>query len=106
MRVTSPVGWLALVTVGLMLTAVGVWSVVGSIPDLVDSPGTLFRGERLYDIKATMSGSILTMNVRSGSIVAAGQVIAKLKHEEASVEVRTAIQERMRAARGEIKASR
>ena len=38
--------------------------------------------------------------------VSAGQVIAKLKHEEASVEVRNAIEERMRAARGEIKASK
>ena len=26
MSVTSPVGWLALLTVGLMLTAVGIWS--------------------------------------------------------------------------------
>ena len=57
MRVTSPVGWLALLAVAVMIAAVGVWSVVGSIPDLVDGQGTLFRGERLYDIKATMSGT-------------------------------------------------
>ena len=50
-----------------MLIAVGVWSVLGSIPDLVDGQGTLFRGERIYDIKATMGGSILTMDVRAGS---------------------------------------
>ena len=73
MRVTSPVGWLALLTVGMMLTAVGVWSVLGSIPDLVDGSGTLFRGERIYDIKATMGGSIVTLDVRPGSFVVAGQ---------------------------------
>jgi HlyD family secretion protein len=90
MRVTSPVGWLALLTVGLMLVAVGVWSVVGSIADLVDGRGTLFRGERLYDVKATMSGVIVTLSVRPGSDVKAGQIIASLKRERAANEQRDA----------------
>ena len=37
--------------------------------DLVDGTGTLFRGERLYDIKATMSESIMTLDARPGSPV-------------------------------------
>lgn len=90
MRVTSPVGWLALLTVGLMIGAVGVWSVVGSIADLVDGQGTLFRGERLVDVKATMSGSIVSLGVRPGSQVVAGQVIASLKRERAATEQRDA----------------
>ncbi len=90
MRVTSPVGWLALLTVGLMIAAVGVWAVVGSIADLVDGQGTLFRGERLYDVKATMSGSIVRLSVRPGNVVAAGQVIATLKREKAGNEQRDA----------------
>ena len=106
MRVTSPVGWLALLTVGLMLTAVGVWSVLGSIPDLVDGSGTLFRGERLYDIKATMAGSIVTLDVRPGSVVAVGQTIAKLRREQASIEVVAAAGEKTQAALGEIQAKR
>jgi HlyD family secretion protein len=106
MSVTSPVGWLALLTVGLMLTAVGVWSVVGSIPELVDGTGTLFRGERLYDIKATMAGSIITLDVRPGSIVEAGQTIAKLKREQVSIEANEAAGERKQAALGEIQAKR
>jgi HlyD family secretion protein len=90
MRITSPVGWLALLTVALMIAAVGVWSVVGSIADLVDAKGTLFRGERLYDIKATMSGSIVAMNIRQGSFVTAGQTIASLKREKVANEQRDA----------------
>jgi NHLM bacteriocin system secretion protein len=90
MRVTSPVGWLALLTVGLMIAAVGVWSVVGSIADLVDAHGTLFRGERLFDLKATMSGTVVNLTVRPGSMVVAGQVIATLKRERAASEQRDA----------------
>lgn len=90
MRVTSPVGWVALLTVALMIVAVGVWAVVGSIADLVDGQGTLFRGERLYDVKATMSGSIVTLNVSNGSLVVAGQTIASLKRERAATEQRDA----------------
>src|ERR687889_837612 len=84
MRITSPVGWLALLTVAVMLIAVGVWSVFGSIPDLVDANGTLFRGERLYDIKATLGGTIVTLDVRPGAVVVAGQTIAKINREQAS----------------------
>jgi HlyD family secretion protein len=90
MRVTSPVGWVALLTVALMITAVGVWSVLGSIQDQVDSRGTLFRGERLYDVKATMNGVIITLSVRPGGQVQAGQVIASLKRERAANEQRDA----------------
>jgi len=90
MRITSPVGWIALLTVTLMIVAVGVWAVVGSIADLVDGQGTLFRGERLYDVKATMGGSIVSLSVRPGSTVTAGQVIASLKREKAASEARDA----------------
>jgi HlyD family secretion protein len=90
MRVTSPIGWLALLTVAVLIAAVGAWSVVGSIADLVDGQGTLFRGERLAEVKATMSGSIVKLTVRSGDVVSAGQVIATLKRERAASEQRDA----------------
>src|SRR5262249_12626138 len=113
MRVTSPVGWLALLTVTLMLCAVGVWSVLGSIPDLVDGSGTLFRGERIYAINATMGGSVLALDARRGRVVKAGQMIARLKREvqgteqiQAAEEQNRATRERMRAASDQLTANR
>jgi HlyD family secretion protein len=90
MRITSPIGWLALLTFVVLIAAVAVWSVVGSIADLVDASGTLFRGERLYEVKASMSGSIVTLSVRPGATIAAGQVIATLRRERAETEQRLA----------------
>ena len=105
MRVTSPAGWVALVTVGVMLTAVGVWSVMGSIPDLVNSSGTLFRGERLYDVKASMGGSIVSLDVRPGTMVVAGQIIARLKREQESSEQLQAAAKEMQATTGRMQAA-
>ncbi len=105
MRVTSPVGWLALLTVALMLCAVGVWAVLGTIPDLVDGSGTLFRGERIYEIKATMGGSVLGLDVRQGSLVVAGQTIAKLKREEQGTEQMKAAAEQIRATTEQMRAA-
>ncbi|MFN7916631.1 MAG: hypothetical protein U0Q55_14915 [Vicinamibacterales bacterium] len=105
MRVTSPVGWLALTAMAAMITAVGVWSVMGTIPDLVDAQGTLFRGERRYDIKATMSGSLTALDVRAGSTVQAGQVIAKITRVQASDEGKAAADETRRAALEQIQAN-
>jgi HlyD family secretion protein len=102
MRVTSPVGWLALLTVAVMLCGVGVWSVLGSIPDLVDGSGTLFRGERIYDVKATIGGSVLALNVQPGNLVVAGQAIAKIKREVTSTEQQKAAAEQVRAANAQV----
>jgi len=90
MRVTSPLGWLALLTMTAIVVVVLVWSVVGSIADLVDAPGTLFRGERLYEVKATMSGSLVSFDLRPGAMVTAGQAIASLKRVRAASEQRDA----------------
>jgi HlyD family secretion protein len=105
MRVTSPVGWLALLTVAIMLSAVGAWSVLGTIPDLVDASGTLFRGERISDVKATMGGSVVNLTVRPGAMVQAGQVIATLKREITSVEQMTAAAQQLSATSQQIQAS-
>ena len=86
MQVTSPVGWLALVTVGAILVVVGVWSVVGAIPELVDGQGTLFRGERLSEVRATMAGTLLELAARPGAHVAAGQTIAVIRRKGGSNE--------------------
>ena len=91
MRVTSPSGWLALLTMSPIVAVVGVWAVVGSIADLVDANGTLFRGERLYEVKATMSGSIVTLCRPAGRHRdRRARSIASLKRERAASEQRDA----------------
>ncbi|MEO8077183.1 MAG: hypothetical protein ABI818_12700 [Acidobacteriota bacterium] len=90
MQVTSPIGWLALATMGgLVLVAVG-WILLGSIPDLVDARGVLMRGERLFDVQAPMVGTVQRLSVRPGSELRADEVVAVIRRDQAGLEERRA----------------
>jgi HlyD family secretion protein len=93
MQVTSPMGWLAVVTIGALLFVVGVWSFVGTIPDLVEGQGVLIRGERLSEIKAPVSGTLARLNVSPDTMVQAGQVIAVINRDRSEIERKIALKE-------------
>jgi HlyD family secretion protein len=93
MQVTSPMGWLALATIGAMLLMVGIWSVLGDIPDLVEGQGVLLRGERLSEIKAAVPGTIARLDVTPDSVVQAGQVIAVINRDRSEIERKIALKQ-------------
>lgn len=90
MQVTSPIGWVAVLAMAALLGLAVVWSVVGSVPDLVESRGVLMRGERLFEIQAPMGGTLEQLDVRPGATLAAGQVIARVLRDQAGLEERSA----------------
>ena len=69
MQVTSPMGWLALWTIGAVLAAIIVWSVVGSISIKVSGKGILIRGGSVLDLATTGSGRISEILVKPGDDV-------------------------------------
>lgn len=85
MQVTSPKGWLALATVGAILAAIIVWSVVGEIPERLQGQGMIISG--LREIKATSTGVIDEFNLTQGGEVREGQLIARLKREDVAATV-------------------
>lgn len=93
MQVTSPMGWLAVATIGALLFVVGVWSYVGTIPDLVEGQGVLIRGERLSEIKAAVSGTLARLNVSPDTMVEAGQVIAVINRDRSEIERKIALKQ-------------
>ena len=90
MQITSPAGWLALATLGALIVAAAVWSIFGSIPDLVDARGLLMRGERLSEIQAPMAGTVQKLSVRPGSTVRQNEVVAIIRRDQAGLEDRRA----------------
>jgi HlyD family secretion protein len=76
MRVTSPVGWLALAASGLFLLVALAWSVFGRVSDTVTGQGILIRGEAVRAVVSGTSGRLLEMTVRVRDEVKAGQVVA------------------------------
>jgi HlyD family secretion protein len=78
MRVTSPMGWLALGTIGAILIGVIAWSLLGTIPDRIDGRGILLRGGGVLEIKATGTGTITSLNLKVNDTVKTAQLIGQI----------------------------
>src|SRR5512137_3064196 len=74
-RVTSPTGWLALGTVGMLLVGVVAWGILGSVPTRVEGEGILIRGGGLRQIESTGDGNLAELKIRLGDTVQAGAAI-------------------------------
>ena len=82
MQVTSPKGWLALITVALLLAGVIVWSIVGSIPTRLEGQGMLIRGGALREIRATGSGVVEEFSLVAGGTVEKDQLVGRIKRPD------------------------
>ncbi len=91
-QVTSPTGWLALGTVGVLLIGVLVWSVIGSIPTRVEGEGILIRGGGLRQIESTGDGVLTDLKVRVSDPVQARAVIGTVSLPTLADRVQTARQ--------------
>jgi HlyD family secretion protein len=78
MQITSPVGWLALIGVGLGLIGLVVWSVIGTISIKVTGRGMLIRGGVVFDIASTTEGRLAEVLVKPGDHIVRDEVIARL----------------------------
>ena len=76
-RVSDPVGWLALGIVAFLLTAIVAWGIWGKIPDQVDGKGILVSaGGRVIDAMSPSDGTITTLFVHQNDEVEKDQEIA------------------------------
>lgn len=78
MKVTSPMGWLALGTIGVVLVGVIAWSILAQIPERISGPGMLNRGEGSSRITAEGSGTLSELRVTVGQLIEPGDVVAMI----------------------------
>ena len=78
MRVTSPMGWVAVVAIGAMIVVAIVWSVTFPMPVKVDGRGFMVRGEAVREVQILTSATIQSVEVKTGDIIEAGAVVARL----------------------------
>lgn len=93
--VTSPRGWLALSTIGLLLLAALLWGIFGSISSKVTGAGMLLKTGRMANVVHTADGQLTDIYVVPGSVVHAGQVIASVSQPSLAAEM-----ERLRGETG------
>jgi HlyD family secretion protein len=78
MRVTSPMGWVAMTAVGVMIVVAIVWSVTFPMPVKVDGRGFMVRGEAVREVQILTSATIQSVEVKTGDVIEAGAVVARL----------------------------
>jgi len=77
-RVTTPKEWLALLGIFFLLGAAVVWGFKGSLATKVTAEGVIIRRGGVVNVVASGSGLVIGINVKTGDMVQANQVIAQI----------------------------
>lgn len=76
MRATDPQGWLALITIGVLLALATTWATFASIPSKVEGTGILLRGHGMQEVFTPVGGVLREMYVKPGQVLEVGQPVA------------------------------
>ena len=82
MRVTDARGWIALLSIAIVLLTAAVWGIVGSIPQNVGGVGILIKSGGVFDVAPLAGGRVLDVAVNVGDLVSEGQVVARIEQSE------------------------
>jgi len=80
-KVTSPKGWIALLTITIALGIGVTWSFFGNVKTKLNVVGVLLGGE-IHEVVATSQGQLINLNVSIGDIIKEDDVIATIEQPE------------------------
>jgi len=89
LTLTGPLGWLALATIGVLVGAFVLWTVVGRIPLRAQGMGVVIRGDSVvFDVTSSAAGIVVALFVEPGQHVEPGAPIAEVEYpaQEAKLE--------------------
>ena len=82
MGVVNPKSWIPLATLGSVVFATAIWSVVGRIPVTVDGRGVLTYPSKVVPLQSQGSGQIMSLEIEEGDVVQKGDVLARVDQVE------------------------
>jgi HlyD family secretion protein len=92
-RITRPLDWAAILAIGLALTVVVVWSLVGRIATRAPGEGILIiGGGKVVDAVSAAAGRLASQDVSVGDHVSQGQLIARIAQTDTEQRHRNAVQ--------------
>ncbi len=77
--ISSPLSWLALIGVALIIAAVIVWSIFGTIPTTANVSGIIVDPMNTGAVYSDQSGAVEKLHVKIGDTIAAGADVATVK---------------------------
>ena len=78
MQITSPVGWVALSALFVILVVIVLWGIFGTIPDKIQGNGILLMGGKVLALSSATTGQVTQILVKSGDTVVKGQEVARI----------------------------
>lgn len=88
--ITTPIGWMSLVAVGLLLISVILWSIFGSFTVRADGKGMILDSGGVTAVTHVAGGKIAHVYVRKGSTIQKGDLIAELEQPQQSADTNMA----------------
>ena len=76
MQVVNPKSWIPLITLGSVVLATAVWSVVGRIPVTIDGQGVLTYPSKVVPLQTQGSGQVTSLEIEEGDLVRKGDILA------------------------------
>ena len=77
--ISSPMSWLALIGVALMIAATVLWAVFGTLPTTVKAQGVIVSPDGVGAIYSDQSGTVKTIHVKTGDEIAVGTEIVTIQ---------------------------
>ena len=90
MSITTPVGWMGLIAVAVMVLAIVVWSIFGSFTVKADGMGMIMDPSGVTKVYALAGGTIDELYVHSGEKVEKGALIAHVRMAQEDAAARMA----------------
>ena len=78
LKITTPVTWLALIAILVLLFSVVLWSIFGAFTTKAQGVGLIMDSAGLQNISHVATGKIAHLYVKPGSVVKRGTLIAQL----------------------------
>src|SRR5437016_1565392 len=93
MTVTSPTTWIALLAMGVLLSAAIGWAVLGWVPTRIQGTGMLIRTGGILEVESVAAGQIVEVMVEVGDLVERDQPVVKIAQQELTIELEKKIGE-------------
>lgn len=88
--ITTPINWMALVAIGVLLFSVVLWSIFGAFTIKIDGMGMIMDSAGIVNISHTANGKIDQIYIHYGSQIKKGDLIARMEQPAQDADTRMA----------------
>ncbi|MBR1729828.1 MAG: biotin/lipoyl-binding protein [Selenomonadaceae bacterium] len=90
LSITTPIGWMSLAAIGVLLFSILLWSIFGAFTVKADGMGLILDSAGVVNVSHIAGGKVANIYVKTGSTVKRGDLIAQLEQADQSADTRMA----------------